>query len=56
MGHFQAGSHKLTMQRINADLRNPDLFDMYTFNDHAGYGVLEVVQSLLLDFAEADKN
>lgn len=33
------------MQRINADLRNPDFFNMYTFNDHAGYGVLEVVQN-----------
>ena len=51
-----AGFQKFMMQRVNADLRNPDLFDMYTFNDHGGYGVLEVLQNLVLDFAEADKN
>lgn len=50
-----AGFQKFMMQRIQADLRDPDLFEMYTFNDHAGYGVLEVVQNLLLDFAE-EKN
>lgn len=37
------------------NLRNPDAFAMYTFNDHLAYGVLEVVQNLLLDFDEAYK-
>lgn len=27
------------------DYRNPDLFGMYTYNDHAGYGVCEVIQN-----------
>ncbi|CAJ2511019.1 Uu.00g066440.m01.CDS01 [Anthostomella pinea] len=26
-------------------LRDPDYFDVYTFNDHAGYGGLEIVQT-----------
>ncbi|KAK4098436.1 hypothetical protein N658DRAFT_488487 [Parathielavia hyrcaniae] len=30
--------------------------DMYTFNDHEGYGVLEVLQNLILDFEEAVGN
>ncbi|KAH8659511.1 hypothetical protein BGZ61DRAFT_433606 [Ilyonectria robusta] len=38
------------------NLRTPDFFAMYTFNDHAAYGALEVVQNLLLDFDEAFKN
>lgn len=29
---------------------------MYTLNDHAGYGVMEVVQNLLLDFEDAASN
>ncbi|KAI0198763.1 hypothetical protein F4808DRAFT_251282 [Astrocystis sublimbata] len=36
-------------------LRNPDYFSMYTFNDHAGYGSLEILQNLLLDFEAAAK-
>jgi hypothetical protein len=35
------------------DVRDPDTLSMYTFNDHARYGVLEVVQNLILDFDEA---
>ncbi|RAH71294.1 uncharacterized protein BO66DRAFT_410467 [Aspergillus aculeatinus CBS 121060] len=38
------------------NLRNPDAFDMYTFNDHAGYGAIEVAQNVLLDFHEAAGN
>lgn len=34
-------------------LRDPDGFGMYTYNDHFGYGVLEVAQNLVLDFDEA---
>lgn len=26
---------------------------MYTYNDHLGYGIMELVQNLLLDFDEA---
>lgn len=51
-----AGSRKhLTLHDL-ANLRCPDLFDMYTFNDHHGYGVLEVVQNLFLDFVEAESD
>ncbi|KAL1958226.1 hypothetical protein VTO42DRAFT_4734 [Malbranchea cinnamomea] len=47
-----AGVQKYGMQHIHADLRRPDLFQMYTLNDHAGYGLVGVVQDLLLDFVE----
>ncbi|RAK94842.1 uncharacterized protein BO80DRAFT_498173 [Aspergillus ibericus CBS 121593] len=30
------------------DFRDPEAFGMYTFNDHAGYGALEVVQNALM--------
>jgi hypothetical protein len=36
-----------------ASLRDPDTFDIYTYNDAAGYGVLETVQNLFRDFDEA---
>ncbi|KAF7624367.1 hypothetical protein AFLA_008077 [Aspergillus flavus NRRL3357] len=35
------------------DLRDPDNFSMYTFNDHSAYGAIEVVQNMMLDFDEA---
>ncbi|EIT78186.1 hypothetical protein BDV35DRAFT_405806 [Aspergillus flavus] len=35
------------------DLRGPDNFSMYTFNDHSAYGAIEVVQNMMLDFDEA---
>lgn len=46
----KAAMDKLTTYRIMVDLRHPDLFSMYTFNDHSAYGAIEVVQNLLLDF------
>ncbi|KAH9984866.1 hypothetical protein F4779DRAFT_632525 [Xylariaceae sp. FL0662B] len=49
----QAGYRKFYTQHIHQTLRDPDNFDMYTFNDHAGYGALEVTQNLFLDFNEA---
>ncbi|KAI1780282.1 hypothetical protein F4818DRAFT_1423 [Hypoxylon cercidicola] len=49
----QAGYRKYSTQRIHLELRNPDNFQMYTFNDHAAYGGIEVVQNLLLDYVEA---
>ncbi|KAK0388455.1 hypothetical protein NLU13_4699 [Sarocladium strictum] len=38
------------------DLRDPDSFEMYTYNDHASYGALEVLRNLMLDFDEAYRN
>ncbi|PYI00176.1 hypothetical protein BO71DRAFT_312568 [Aspergillus ellipticus CBS 707.79] len=35
------------------DLRDPDCWSMYMFGDYAGYGAVEVVQNLLVDFREA---
>lgn len=49
----RAGWAKYKAQFTFAMLRNPDVFEMYTFNNHVGYGVLEMVQNLLLDFEEA---
>ncbi|KAK4242861.1 hypothetical protein C8A03DRAFT_28860 [Achaetomium macrosporum] len=52
----RAGKIKFFLQRSNFALRDPDNFNMYTFNDHAGYGVLEMLQNLILDFEEAAGN
>jgi len=49
----RAGWEKYRTQMKQADLRDPNELDVYTFNDHWGYGMLEVVQNLLLDFNEA---
>ena len=51
-----AGKRKFFVQYTHFALRCPDNFDMYTFNDHTGYGVLEMVQNLILDFEEAAQN
>ncbi|KAI1761581.1 hypothetical protein GGR53DRAFT_20930 [Hypoxylon sp. FL1150] len=48
----QAGYRKYSTQRIHIDLRDPDGFEMYTFNDHAAYGCIEVIQNLFLDYDE----
>jgi hypothetical protein len=40
----------------HTNLRSPDAFDMYIFNDYEGYGILEVLQNLVLDFIEAKDN
>ncbi|RAL07347.1 uncharacterized protein BO97DRAFT_378712 [Aspergillus homomorphus CBS 101889] len=47
---------RLITYRTMVDLRDPDAFQMYTFNDHAGYGAVEVAQNMLLDFQEASGN
>jgi hypothetical protein len=39
-----------------AHYRNPDNFEMHTFTDHEAYGLIKVVENLLLDFVEADGN
>jgi hypothetical protein len=51
-----AGKRKYLTQINLFELRCPDYFGMYTFNDHAGYGVLEMLQNLVLDFEEAAGN
>jgi hypothetical protein len=51
-----AGWRKLQDQFKLADLRCPDYYGMYTFNDHSAYGVLEVLQNLILDFDEVGYN
>ncbi|KAI0112263.1 hypothetical protein GGR51DRAFT_508660 [Nemania sp. FL0031] len=50
-----AGFRKFNNQFTQTNLRDPDNFGMYTFNDHAAYGSLEVLQNLFLDFEEAGK-
>ncbi|KAK4177160.1 hypothetical protein QBC36DRAFT_289795 [Triangularia setosa] len=40
--------------RSHCEVRDPNNFGMYTFNDHSAYGALEVLQNLILDFEEAD--
>jgi hypothetical protein len=51
-----AGKRKFFTQQIHCQLRCPDYFRMYTFNDHVGYGILEVLENLILDFEEAGNN
>lgn len=48
-----AGRQRFYGAMTMADLRDPDFFSMYTFNDHAAYGVFEVYQNILLDFKQA---
>jgi hypothetical protein len=49
-----AGKHKFHAQEVHCELRCPDNFGMYTINKHYSYGILEVLQNLILDFEEAD--
>lgn len=49
----RGGIQKFTTTSILCDLRNPDTFEMYIYNDFYGYGLMEVVGNLLLDFEEA---
>ncbi len=51
-----AGKRLFFTQLIHFELRCPDNFDMYTYNDHTGLGVLEILQNLVLDFDEAADN
>lgn len=51
-----AGIHKVITLSIQAQVRDPDAMGMYTYNDHFGYGILELAQNLLLDFDEAKGN
>ncbi|OTB04630.1 hypothetical protein M426DRAFT_320745 [Hypoxylon sp. CI-4A] len=49
----QAGYRKYRTQHIYFSLRDPDSFGMYTSNDHLGYGCVEMLQNLFLDYVEA---
>ena len=51
-----AGKRKFFTMQTMCDLRTPDFYGMYTFNDHGCYGVIEVVQNIFLDFDEAARN
>ncbi|KAK1995840.1 hypothetical protein LX36DRAFT_659190 [Colletotrichum falcatum] len=51
-----AGYRKLMTQQIHCQVRDPDNFSMYTYNDHSAYGVLQVIQNLILDYEEAKDN
>lgn len=50
------GFQKFLTQYTMTDVRDPDNFDMYTYNDHAAYGVLEVLHNLMLDYEEDSSN
>ncbi|KAI1086877.1 hypothetical protein F5B19DRAFT_108018 [Rostrohypoxylon terebratum] len=45
-----AGYKKYHTQHIHSNLRDPDNFQMYTFNDHASYGCIEIMENLFLDY------
>ncbi|KAF3273340.1 hypothetical protein TWF970_009126 [Orbilia oligospora] len=51
-----AAKRKFFNQRSHCSLRDPDCFGMHTYNDHAGFGVLEAIENLILDFEEAKDN
>ncbi|OIW26346.1 hypothetical protein CONLIGDRAFT_469830 [Coniochaeta ligniaria NRRL 30616] len=51
-----AGFLKFHAQRTMMDLRDPDMWAMYIYNDFHAYGVLEVFENLLLDWLEAEGN
>ncbi|KAK3290822.1 uncharacterized protein B0H64DRAFT_420639 [Chaetomium fimeti] len=48
--------HKWITMLTWPDFATPGNFDMHTFSDHAAYGVVEVIENLLLDFVEANGN
>lgn len=49
----KAGYLMFMCQCDMSDVRDPDNFDMYTYNGHRAYGCLEIIQNLFLDFDEA---
>ncbi|RVD80935.1 uncharacterized protein DFL_008819 [Arthrobotrys flagrans] len=51
-----AAKSKFFDQISHCGLRDPDNFQMYTYNDHAGYGTIEAIENLILDFDEAKDN
>ena len=51
-----AGKRKLFAQRIHYQLRCPLYFATKGYKFHVEYGMLEMLQNLILDYAEADGN
>ncbi|KAL2267981.1 hypothetical protein VTJ83DRAFT_2827 [Remersonia thermophila] len=51
-----ASRRKFIGQIDMAQFRDPNNFDLDCYNDTPLYGIMEVVENLLLDFVEADKN
>ncbi len=49
-----AGWELFLAQTEHYYLRSPDAFNMISFNDHTGCGVMEVLENLMLDFDRAD--
>lgn len=50
----RAGRQLVFQCHVQSQIRCPDNFDAYTYNDHTGRGILQVLQNLLLDYDEAD--
>ncbi|KUJ07634.1 uncharacterized protein LY89DRAFT_742862 [Mollisia scopiformis] len=48
----QAGMKRSFEIREEVDKRDPDMHEMYIYNDFAGYGVIEVMENVLLEFNE----
>ncbi|OAA43468.1 hypothetical protein BBO_04611 [Beauveria brongniartii RCEF 3172] len=44
------GKQLYLSQYVLATMRDPDNFQMYTYNDHYGYGLIEMLQNLILDY------
>ena len=52
----KAGLARNSCANSKLDLRNPDAFGMHTYNDHMAYGAAEVVENMLIDFNDLNKN
>lgn len=48
-----AGMQRLYTTAIQSHVRDPDSMGMYTYNDHFGYGLRELVENILIDFDAA---
>ncbi|KAJ5788045.1 hypothetical protein N7457_003035 [Penicillium paradoxum] len=48
-----AGISKWMALRQQTSVRDPDNFEMHVYNDYFGYGIMELVENLLVDFEEA---
>lgn len=48
-----AGHEKLQVTLVQLSLRDADSINMWTRNDQVGYGIMEVIENLVLDFDEA---
>jgi hypothetical protein len=47
-----SGIDKYVAVNVCNNVRDPDNFEMYVSNDSAGYGGMEIVENLMLDFEE----